>query len=153
VKLPRFLFVVGVGSGPTAHPVWPDVHQAFEGELDPDGSWVAWRLTGANHRELGRSPRVFPDLTSARKDVEALHARIADLEAHILTVPHTGTWGWRLTLDEVAVATSSRGYMRHRECSYNVATFVAAAAVASPSVTELPRPWRLHEARIVDPVL
>ena len=120
VKSSRFLFVVGIGRGPTAHPVWPDVHQPFEGEVDDDGSWVAWRLTGANHRELGRSARVFPDLATARLDALALHDRIPDAEALIVTVPNTGTWGWRLTVDEVAVATSSRGYARHRECAYNV---------------------------------
>jgi hypothetical protein len=153
VKLPRFLFVVGMGRGPTAHPVWPDVHQPFVGEPDEEGSWVAWRLTGANHRELGRSARVFPDLPTARGDALRVHERIAEAEAHILTIPHTGTWGWRLTLDGVGVATSSRGYLRHRECTYNVAAFVSAASIASLSDTEPPRAWQLLENREVDPAL
>jgi hypothetical protein len=149
VKVPRFLFVVGVGRGPAAHPVWPDVHQAFEGELDADGSWVAWRLTGANHRELGRSSRVFPDLPRAQLDAAALHQRIDDAETQILTVPHTGTWGWRLRLDDVPVATSSRGYARHRECTYNVAAFMAAAAIADLSAGVPPRSRQLLSEQVV----
>jgi hypothetical protein len=154
VKSPRFLFVVGVGRGPEAHPVWPDVHQNFDGEVDADGSWVAWRLTGANHRELGRSSRVFPDLASAQLDAAVLHERINDAQAHILTVPHTGTWGWRLRLDELPVATSSRGYARHRECTYNVAAFVAAAGIAELADGAMPRaPWQSSADRVVGPVL
>jgi hypothetical protein len=143
VKAPRFLFVVGIGRGAEAHPVWPDVHQNFEGELNADDSWVAWRLTGANHRELGRSSRVFPDLLAARSDATLLNQRIALAQAQILTVPHTTTWGWRLYLDDVAVATSSRGYARHRECTYNVSAFVAAASIAECSDSEPPRAWQL----------
>jgi hypothetical protein len=151
VKSPRFLFVVGVGRGPEAHPIWPDVHQAFEGELDAAGSWVAWRLTGANHRELGRSSRVFSDLTLARADAQTLHERIATTEAVILTLPHTGTWCWRLMLDDVAVATSSRGYLRHRECAYNVSAFAAAAGIAELSDGDPPRAWQLLAYHFASP--
>jgi hypothetical protein len=150
VKVPRFLFVVGVGRGPAAHPVWPDVHQAFEGELDADGSWVAWRLTGANHRELGRSSRVFPDLLEAQQDATALHERIDEAETQILTVPHTGTWGWRLRLDDRPIATSSRGYARHRECTYNVAAFMAAVSKAEPSDAAPPRYRPVLADRVVE---
>lgn len=153
MKSPRFLFVVGVGRGAEAHPVWPDVHQTFEGELDADGSWVAWRLTGANHRELGRSSRVFPDLKTARADALAVHERIDEAQAHILTVPHTGTWGWRLRIDEEAVATSSRGYARHRECTYNVAAFMAAAAVAELAEGEPPRAWHVRAESVIGPAI
>jgi hypothetical protein len=153
VKTPRFLFVVGVGRGAEAHPVWPDVHQPFEGEVDPDGSWIAWRLTGANHRELGRSSRVFADLSAARLDALTLHDRIEEAEAQILTVPHTGTWGWRLRLDDLPVATSSRGYARHRECTYNVAAFAAAASIAALSDGEPPRTWQLSAVPVIGPAL
>jgi hypothetical protein len=149
VKLPRFLFVVGIGRGAEAHPIWPDVYHPFEGDLDPDGSWVAWRLTGANHRELGRSSRVFADVIEARADALALRERIEESQAHILTVPHTATWGWLLHLDEVAIATSSRGYARRRECAYNVSAFVAAASTADVSDGEPPRAWQLVTQRVV----
>jgi hypothetical protein len=151
VKSSRFLFVIGVGHGPTAHPVWPDVHQAFVGEPDEDGSWVAWRLTGANHRELGRSSRVFRDLEHARHDACTVHEGIAAAEAHIVTIPNTGTWGWRMSLDEVVFATSSRGYARHRECTYNVAAFAAAAAAAEITDAEPTHPWQIVAERVVGP--
>jgi uncharacterized protein YegP (UPF0339 family) len=151
VKTPRFLFVLGVGQGVAAHPVWPDLHQPFAGEVDGDGSWFAWRLTGANHRELGRSSRVYPDLASARSAALLLHDRIGEAEVTVVTVPRTGTWGWRLRLDNEVVATSSRGYARHRECNYNVSAFVSAAAVAETSGADPPPVWQLAEARPVNP--
>jgi uncharacterized protein YegP (UPF0339 family) len=128
VKNPRFLIVLGVGQGVAAHPVWPDLHQSFEGQVDGDGCWFAWRLTGANHRELGRSSRVYPDLGSARDAIVALASRVEQTEVAILTLPRTGTWGWRLRLDDQPVATSSRGYARRRECMYNLEAFLSAAA-------------------------
>jgi hypothetical protein len=132
VKTPRFLFVLGFGEGVAAHPVWPDHHQPFEGEVDQDGSWFAWRLTGANHRELGRSSRVYPDLGSARDAVRWLQSGIERAAVAIVTVPRTSIWGWRLRIDDQPVATSCRGYARQRECNYNAAAFLAAAAIAEP---------------------
>jgi hypothetical protein len=153
VKTPRYLFVLGVGEGAAAHPVWPDLHQRFVGEVDADGSWFAWRLTGANHRELGRSCRVFPDLMSARDAAASLRERVHEAELSVLTVPRTGTWGWRLRLDGTAIATSSRGYARHRECTYNASTFVAAAAIADLSDADPPPVWQLAESRLPDGAL
>lgn len=153
MKAPRFLFVVGVGRGEEAHPAWPDVYHLFEGELSTDGSWVAWRLTGGNHRELGRSSRVFPDVEHARENAVTLHDRIGEAQAHILTVPHTTTWGWQLQVDDVTVATSSRGYARHRECAYNVSVFAAAAAIAEVADAEPPRPWSMGVPAVGRPAL
>ncbi len=153
VKSPRYLFVLGVGEGAAAHPVWPDLHQPFEGEVDVDGSWFAWRLTGANHRELGRSCVVYPDLAAARRAAETLRNRVHEAEMTVLTVPRTGTWGWRLRLDGKPVATSSRGYARHRECTYNASTFVAAAAIADLSDADPPPVWQLVESRFPDAAL
>lgn len=150
MKSSRFLFVAGVGRGPAAHPVWPDVYQQFQGDVDADGSWVAWRLSGANHRELGRSARVFSDLVEARLDALVMHDRIGDAQAQIVTIPNLSAWGWRLSLDGVVVATSSRSYARHRECTYNVEAFAAAAAVAELTDADPPRSW--HLASPVAPV-
>ena len=130
MKSPRFLFVPGVGEGVAAHPVWPDLHQPFEGETDGDGSWFAWRLTGANHRELGRSSRVYPDLASARDAIVRLQAGIHAVDVAIVNPPCTGTWGWRLRVAGESVATSSRSYSRYRECAYNATAFLSATALA-----------------------
>jgi hypothetical protein len=77
-----------------------------------------------------------------------MHNRVAEAQAHIVTIPNTGNWGWRLALDEIIVATSSRGYARHRECTYNVGAFAAAAATAELSDSEPPRSWQLLEQRM-----
>jgi hypothetical protein len=122
--------VLGVGEGAQAHPVWPDVYHRFAGVLSPDGSWVAWRLTGGNHRELGRSARVFPNVEQARDDALMLHERISEAEAVVSAVPHTTAWGWQLHVDDTSVATSSRGFARHRECVDNVVRFSEAAEAA-----------------------
>jgi hypothetical protein len=149
VKAPRFLFVAGTGRGAGAHPLWPGTHYPFEGEVDAEGSWVAWRLTGANHRELGRSARVFPDLAAARLDATTFHDRIGEAESAILTLPRTAMWGWRMTLHGLVIATSSRAYLRHRESAYSVTSFAAAVAAASLSEREPPRAWQVlsHETR------
>lgn len=145
MNTPRYLFVLGIGEGESARPMWPDLHQPFQGEADVDGSWYAWRLTGANHRELGRSCRVFADLRSARDAATTLRERVQDAEVTVLAVPRTGAWGWRLQLDGVAVATSSRSYARHRECIYNANTFVAAAGIAALTDSDPPPVWQLAE--------
>lgn len=149
MKAPRYLFVAGTGRGAAAHPVWPGTDYPFDGEVDADGSWVAWRLTGANHRELGRSARVFPDLPAAQLDATTFSERVAEAETQILTIPRTAMWGWRMNLDGVGIATSSRAYLRHRECTYNVAAFAVAVAVAGVSQREPARPLRVpwQEAR------
>jgi uncharacterized protein YegP (UPF0339 family) len=110
--------------------MWPDAHQPFAGEVDADGSWFAWRLTSGNHRELGRSSRVFADLTTVTAAAALVSRQVDSAELEIVTVSSTGTWWWRLRLDGELVATSSRGYARHRECAYNASTFRVAAAVA-----------------------
>jgi hypothetical protein len=126
-KTPRYLCVLGVGEGAGAHPVWPDLHQPFEGEVDADGSWCAWRLIGANHWEVGRSSRVFPDFAGTCEDAATLRDRIHDAAIDVLTVPRARSWAWQLHVDGVAVATWSRAFARHRECTHNASTFVAAA--------------------------
>lgn len=77
-----------------------------------------------------------------------LHNRVADAHAHIVTIPRAGTWRWQMTLDDVIVATSSRGYARQRECTYNVQAFAAGAAVADLTETETQRSWQLVGPRI-----
>jgi hypothetical protein len=157
VRSPRFLLVLGAGRGVKAHPIWPDVYQDFEGKVGPNGTWVAWRLTGANHRELGRSARVFPDPGSAWRDARDLHASSASSQAHaqIVTIPRTTQWSWRLMIDGVAVATSSRMFARHRECAYNVATFMAAATIAELATAnaQIPLPRRRLAEPVLDPAL
>jgi hypothetical protein len=137
---PRFHFVVGRGLGPAGRPPWPDRHRDFGGELDGDEGWTAWRLAGSNHRELGRSARVFAGLDSAQAAARQLQQVILGATVHISALPD-GSWAWRLSVGSDDVAASARGYARHRECLYNLDAFTSAVAVADLS-PHLPRPRR-----------
>ena len=137
---PRFLFVAGTTSAGWTWPPWlgdPD-----GGQDDPTGSWVAWRLTGSNNRELGRSARTFADLAACRADAERLVDVCADAVAVPTVSEPTSLWGWRLELAGRPIAVSGRLYSRQRECHYNLAQFRAAVptAVLSEQITVLTRP-------------
>jgi hypothetical protein len=88
-------------------------------------------VCGANHRELGRSSSVHPDVASALRAIEHLQANIAHaVLSHVITTS-AGIWAWRMTIDAAPVATSSRAYFRQRECAYAAAACVAAIAGAA----------------------
>src|SRR5260221_13607425 len=66
---------------------------------------VAWRLLGANNRELGRSPVWYPDLDSCREAVRTLKREIGGVTPAItaVTLPG-GAWSWRLAFSGQPVA-------------------------------------------------
>ncbi len=115
---PRFLFVyshTGKGRATAA-----DVNE-------PAYEHVAWRLLGANNRELGRSPVWYPDLDSCREAVRVLKREIDGVTSAITAVALPGgAWSWRLAVSGQPVAVAGRPYHRHRECAYNLSHFVAA---------------------------
>ncbi len=88
---------------------------------------VAWRLLGANNRELGRSPVWYPDVDSCREAVRALKREIGGVTPAIMSVALPGgAWSWRLAVSGTPVAMAGRHYHRQRECAYNLNHFVAA---------------------------
>jgi hypothetical protein len=126
--LPRFLFVLGHQVRGRLAPSWPGCGRVeLSGECD--GTWVAWRLAGGNHRELARSAAVFPSLAAARDAVGrlrgGLHRAVASTEAV------RGLWAWQLLIDDVPVAVASRLYQRPRECGYNLTIALATIPIAS----------------------
>ncbi|HTY72725.1 MAG TPA: hypothetical protein VMI11_09925 [Actinomycetes bacterium] len=140
---PRFLFVTGTLREGSPSPAWPDRSSALRGLTAEDGSWVSWRLAGANNRELGRSAQVYPDLLRCVEDAVAVIAGIARTQA-LLALNHvTGLWVWRLDLDERPVAVAARGHQRRRECEYSLSRFLAAVPdAAAPDVHAHPRTSR-----------
>ncbi|MFE9651888.1 hypothetical protein [Micromonospora sp. NPDC006431] len=87
---------------------------------------VLWMLVSPNNRPLGRGAVYHAAYAGCRESVLALQAsmdRIVPVEG---TVPASGQWTWRIELDEVAVALSSRSYLRARECRYNLDRFLEA---------------------------
>jgi hypothetical protein len=89
------------------------------------GDWYGWRLMGANNRELGRSALSFVSYQQARRAVTQLKDGMKRLVQHSTTDPTTGRWGWRLELDDLAVAVSSRWYERDHDGRLGAAKFVA----------------------------
>jgi hypothetical protein len=121
----RFLIVVGS----TRHPrtaSWPGA-DGLVGHVAPDGGWAAWRLLGANNRELGRSPEVFADPAACLADLRAV-CPTWTLASPVLAIDtRTNLWRWRLQRDDRSVAVSARAYLRQRECQYSLAHFLGCA--------------------------
>jgi hypothetical protein len=122
----RLLFVVsgraGVWSAPGLEPE--------QREINLDG-WCAWRLVGANNREIARSARTFPTFHECYQAARQVQQRLA---LAVTTVRHDDVlnlWAWRAQLDGTPVATSGRLYQRHRECQSNVAQFLALMPLAA----------------------
>jgi hypothetical protein len=65
-----------------------------------------------------------------RQSVLDLRANAARIETIEYTVEATGQWRWRIELDRVPVAVSSRSYLRARECTYNLQRFLEAVPQA-----------------------
>lgn len=120
----RFLFVSGaVGQVP---PAWP-----LPADLRPGDAWFAWRLLGANNRELGRSACLFATLGSAQAAAREASLRAAAAHPTLVADAGTGSWSWRLLVDGRAVAAAARSYSRQRECHYNLAQFLTACGTAA----------------------
>ena len=126
--LPGPLGAVGIvaGTAVTAAVARP----AAAPEAGSGGSWYGWRLIGANNRELGRSALSFASDQLARRAILQLKQGIGRLVHHSTTDPRTGRWGWRIDLEESAVAVSSRWYERDHDGRIGAAKFVALVADA-----------------------
>jgi hypothetical protein len=141
---PRFLFICsypaksrdggGAANGSTSISASISVSAAASAAAASSTSeleHVAWRLLGANNRELGRSPLWYPDLDSCREAVRLLKRDIDGVTSAItaVTLPG-GAWSWRMAVSGRPVAVAGRPYHRHRECAYNLSHFVAAVPTA-----------------------
>ncbi len=102
---------------------WRLLHGAKSGS-------VAWRLLGANNRELGRSVAVFADREACEKAIVTVVEQLPLAAVVIAHENSTGTWTWRLDGSGGALARSARGYARQRECRYGLAVFLELAGQA-----------------------
>lgn len=126
VARPRFLYVTGTVRDGSPMPPWPDRHAPLRGEPSGDGTWVSWRLAGANNRELGRSARVHPDLGACRQDALDVTDQAPKASALISMSHESGLWTWRLDSEGRPIAVSGRGHQRRRECEYSLSRFLSA---------------------------
>ena len=86
--------------------------------------WYCWRLMGGNNRELGRSASSYPSYPGARRAVQYLQQHANRLVRTTVIDPATGRWGWRLSLDDRAVAVSGRWYERDHDSRVGMDKFV-----------------------------
>lgn len=93
------------------------------------GTDVTWMLVSPNARPLGRADHWFPDYESCSAAVPLL--RESRDRLRIVISVSRGNWDWRLDLDGIPMAVSSRSYLRQHECDYNVRRFLEAVPAAT----------------------
>ena len=144
---PRFLFVARARARTDSWSRW----QAGSRSPQPDilvqhlrpTAWVAWRLVGANNRELGRSPNTYLDVLACAESISVLRRSIDVAQSTVAVDPTTGCWFWRLESVDGPIAAAGRSYQRQRECLYSLEQFQRAtpgAAVAVQTVIDLRDP-------------
>jgi hypothetical protein len=109
---------------PSAHPYRMHWSHPDDDEAAENSSWYGWRLMGANNRELGRSATSFPSYPGARRAVQHLREHADRLVRTTVVDPASGRWGWRLDLDDRAVAVSGRWYERDHDSQVGMDKFV-----------------------------
>ena len=134
----RFEVIAGTQPG---DPRQPGSWHRPAGRPAGDDTSCAWRLLGANNRELGRSAEVFPDRATCLAALDRLLAAGPTAARALSRDLAKGLWSWRLAGDGTALAAvSSRGYARQRECRYALDAFLTALGSASPPGEDPPRP-------------
>ncbi|MEV8095481.1 hypothetical protein [Kitasatospora sp. NPDC085879] len=98
------------------------------------GGDAVWRLLGANNRHLGQGGETFRDIPDCLAAIERLRLGLDRGRPSISPVDHGQLWRWRLDLDGLTIACSTRAYRRQRECQYSLARFVAGARGAEPAL-------------------
>jgi hypothetical protein len=92
---------------------------------------VSWRLLATNNRDLGRAAAPFPDVPACLASIGTLR-RAFRAAVPVATRDGRAVWTWRVQLDGLDLAVSSRGYQRRVQAEHACAIFldlVPAAAV------------------------
>ncbi len=99
-----------------------------DGSAEPSG--LTWILVSSNNRPLGRGASRFANVADCRSALVNLRHRHNHLVPAMTSAQLDGQWAWRADLDGATVAVSTRGYLRHRECQYNLDRFMEALPLA-----------------------
>jgi hypothetical protein len=94
------------------------------------GWWFAWRLMASNNRRLACGVTSFPARSGVVDAITRLRNALTDLEPHVLTAPHNGSWGWLAEADGVPVAACPHWYERERDCRNGFGRFTDAVGKA-----------------------
>lgn len=121
----RFVVVSGFWT-PGAASRWPNGSGVQSAGAPWAGAWYAWRLLGANNRELGRSGHAYPDEQACLEAVRRLRTDISRAEPVVHVAWRTGRWTWEMHLGYEAVGVSARSFERKRDCESNYGSFVGA---------------------------
>jgi hypothetical protein len=131
----RLLFVVSGRSG-----VWSAPGLSSDQRMINFDGWCAWRLVGANNREVARSARTFPTFHECYQAARQVQHRLDVAATSVRHDDDLNLWAWRVEIDGIAVATSGRMYQRHRECQSNVAQFFELMPIAATAYDSAPVP-------------
>jgi hypothetical protein len=91
------------------------VSRRTAGGIEPADEGATWRLLSNNNRDLGRAGKIFPDIDSCVAAVDRLRG---DGRADRT---------WRVQVDQVPVAVSSRRYHRRIQAEYACGVFLGLA--------------------------
>jgi hypothetical protein len=96
---------------------------------EPADEILTWMLVSPNHRPLGRAATYFASDGACRAAALGLRAQAGRVQA-VAAVGPGGHWVWRVDLDGVTAAVSTRTYLRQQECHYSLRRFREALPVA-----------------------
>lgn len=108
----------------------------FEHSGEVSGESVTWTLVSPNNRRLGQASGHFSTYEECLAAVQTLRTHANRALSATVAVDKHGRWAWRVDLDGVTVAVSTRGYLRQQECDYNLRRFLEALPEAGVT-TEL----------------
>jgi hypothetical protein len=91
-------------------------------------SWSAWRLLGANNRELARSFTTYPDADSCAAAIKYLQSAAGALVPAFLPSLRLGRWYWQTTVNGTPLAASARSFGLRRDCERNLDQFLVAVS-------------------------
>lgn len=103
----------------------------IEDSGEVSGESVTWTLVSPNNRRLGQASGRFSTYDECLAAVQTLRANANSVLPSTVTIDRQGRWAWRVDLDGVTVAVSTRGYLRQQECDYNLRRFLAALPEAA----------------------
>ena len=95
----------------------PPAERASAGE-------VTWRLLSSNNRDLGRAATAFPDAPSCQLMVRRLQSLVGEV-AVVQQRAGRVDWCWRVRLNGLDIAVSSRTYQRRIQAQSACAVFLA----------------------------
>ncbi len=84
---------------------------------------ATWRLLSNNNRDLGRAASIFEDVDSCLVAVGHLRRNVGSSTPVSLRAGRAD-WTWRVQVDQLPVAVSSRRYQRRVQAEYACGVFL-----------------------------